>query len=128
MRIVLLELAGLLTKQERHGHLPGHKGQVGVGDLVADDVGVAGLGEVGVDDAGDALDLVAVALDGGGDVLFGVEEGEPGGGYVSTRSVLETFLFVFPLLFFFPRVSFSFSFYADEGGEVKATYQAFWPK
>ena len=53
---------------------PGDKGQGGVGALVADEI-LAAL-QRAVDDAGHALDLVQVALDGGGE-LFGVEAREP---------------------------------------------------
>ena len=58
--------------------VPRHKGQVGKGDLVSDQILGALLLQVPIDDAGDTLDLVAVAVDGGLDALLRVEEAEPG--------------------------------------------------
>lgn len=57
--------------------MPGHEGQIGVRALVADEVRCTLLLQVGVDDAEDAADLVAVTLFAGVDG-FGVVEDEPG--------------------------------------------------
>lgn len=67
---LLLEI--FIDQEADHG-VPGNEHQVRVGDLVANEVGLVGLCEVQVDDAQDALDFVAVAIDCAGDVLFGVE-------------------------------------------------------
>ena len=58
--------------------MPGHKRQVGKCGLVAAEIRAVVLLEVRVDDAEYAADLVAVAVEAGGEVLFRVVEDEPG--------------------------------------------------
>lgn len=81
-RVLLLPLLGEVLAHHVRGQqdepVPGHEGQVGVGDLVADEVGLAGGLELAVEHADHAADLVAVAVQAGGQVLLRVVEGEPG--------------------------------------------------
>ena len=67
-----------IRQQRRQIHVPRYKGQVGIGDLVPDQIWRALFLQVPVNDASHALHLVTVALDGRGDALFWVEEAEPG--------------------------------------------------
>jgi hypothetical protein len=54
-------------------YVPRNELQVHVRDIVASKVLLSGLGQVQVDDGEHTLDLVAVTLNGRGDVLLGVE-------------------------------------------------------
>lgn len=81
MRVLLCQIRRValrIRQQARHVPIPWHKRQVGKGALLAHQVWRALLLQVAVDHAEHALDFVGVAVDGGGDALFGVKEGEPG--------------------------------------------------
>lgn len=78
-RTFLLHLLQLLlrtAKQKPSHSCPRHESEVGVGALIAGEVGFPAGFEGGVDDAVDAEDLVLVAGDGAGE-FFRVEVTEP---------------------------------------------------
>ena len=56
-----------------HPVVPRDEHEIGVRGLVADKVGLAGFGQLGVDNAEHAADLGAVAVDGGLDAFLGVK-------------------------------------------------------
>lgn len=58
--------------------VPWHEAQIRIADAVAAQVGLLGLRQVVVDDAEDAADLIAVAIEAASQVLLGVVEDEPG--------------------------------------------------
>lgn len=74
---LLLELLAHDLRRREDQPVPRHEGQVGVGDLVPDEVRPVLLLEVGVDDGDHAADLVPVAVEAAGEVLLGVVEREP---------------------------------------------------
>ena len=75
---LLLELLAHDTRRREDEPMPRHERQVREGDFVAAEVRALVLLQVRVDDADDAADLVAVALEAGGEIFLGVVEDEPG--------------------------------------------------
>ena len=73
--IILLEIDLFTGKHVRQGGVPGDKGQIGIGALIAHEV--VARGQHFVQHLGHAPGFVAVALNGRGQ-LFRVEVGEPG--------------------------------------------------
>ncbi len=81
IRVLLCDIRRLALRIRQQPHdtpIPRHKRQVRKGAFLTNQVCRALLLQMAVDDAENALDFVAVALDGGSDALFGVEEGKPG--------------------------------------------------
>lgn len=81
-RVILLPLflSELVSKTAARTHafverqpVPGEEHQVCEANLVTDKVLLSGLLEVEINDAGDTLDLVGVAIDGGCNILLWVE-------------------------------------------------------
>lgn len=76
-RQLLLPIPTLVSRQPRNNAEPRNKHQVGIARLVAHQVLIARLLEVSFNHSNHPLDLVSVPIFGAGDLLVGVEEGEP---------------------------------------------------
>ena len=71
LRVICLPVQ--VRDEHRRQRVPGHKHQIDIADLVANQVFVPGLGEVAFKDTQDSLDLVLVAVSDAGEVLLLVE-------------------------------------------------------